>query len=214
VLVLLKLGLTENAGAVPLAKLGADIGISASEFHGALNRTAAAGLLDLDLRRPRLSPFLEFLEHGLRYVFISRRGEITRGIPTAHSIPLLSDALMQGAVATAKPEQQSQRGQYPSIREMFAQPDRYPSIREMFAERDRYPSTREMFAESAPLVWPHPEGQVRGESLEPLYPSAVDAALKDTKLYECLALVDALRVGRARERKLAIDFLTQSLGRT
>jgi len=67
-----------------------------------------------------------------------------------------------------------------------------------------------MFAEP-PLVWPHPEGDVRGESLEPLYPSAIDAARRDRALYESLALVDALRVGRARERALAIDLLTKRL---
>jgi len=73
-----------------------------------------------------------------------------------------------------------------------------------------YPSLQQMYADP-PLVWPHPEGEVRGESIEPLYPSAVDAARRDSRLYECLALVDALRIGRAREKKLAIDQLTARL---
>ena len=73
-----------------------------------------------------------------------------------------------------------------------------------------YPSLQQMFGEP-PLVWPHPEGEVRGESIEPLYRSAVDAARRDSRLYECLALIDALRVGRARERKMAIDLLTKRL---
>ena len=54
-----------------------------------------------------------------------------------------------------------------------------------------------------PPVWPLPEGEHRGVSLEPLYKTAPTAALKDPVLYELLALLDALRDGRARERKLA-----------
>ena len=38
------------------------------------------------------------------------------------------------------------------------------------------------------------------------------AALKDKKLHELLALVDALRVGRARERELAIIELKKRFG--
>ena len=52
-------------------------------------------------------------------------------------------------------------------------------------------------------VWPDPEGQVRGESFSPLYKSAPAAAKKDENLYQLLALVDAIRGGRARERELA-----------
>ena len=54
-----------------------------------------------------------------------------------------------------------------------------------------------------PPVWPFPQGKHRGVSLEPLYRTAPAAALRDPVLYETLALVDALREGRARERKLA-----------
>lgn len=54
-----------------------------------------------------------------------------------------------------------------------------------------------------PPVWPHPEGQVRGMTLDPLYKTVPAAASKDPALYELLALVDALRDGRIRERKLA-----------
>lgn len=54
-----------------------------------------------------------------------------------------------------------------------------------------------------PPVWPHPEGTARGEGLAPLYKSAPSAALRDARLYGWLALVDAVRAGRARERKLA-----------
>jgi len=54
-----------------------------------------------------------------------------------------------------------------------------------------------------PPVWPDPEGEVRGESFSPLYKSAPYAAKRDSELYQLLALVDAIRGGRARERELA-----------
>ena len=53
------------------------------------------------------------------------------------------------------------------------------------------------------LVWPYAKGTERGQAIEPLYPSVVEAALTKPELHELLALVDALRVGRARERELA-----------
>jgi hypothetical protein len=56
-------------------------------------------------------------------------------------------------------------------------------------------------------VWPSGKGKLRGQSIIPLYPSVVDAVLKDEKLYELLALVDAIRVGRAREKEIAINEL-------
>jgi hypothetical protein len=56
-------------------------------------------------------------------------------------------------------------------------------------------------------VWPSAEGEVRGESITPLYPSVPFAARQDDVLYALLALVDALRVGRAREVALAQDWL-------
>jgi hypothetical protein len=67
--------------------------------------------------------------------------------------------------------------------------------------------SRFMASDDLPPVWPDPEGTVRGESYEPIYPSAVVAAKRDSKLYEALALVDALRGGKARERKAAEECL-------
>jgi hypothetical protein len=61
---------------------------------------------------------------------------------------------------------------------------------------------------SLPPVWPHPEGSVRGIEFSPLYKSVPVAALRDPKLHELLALVDAIREGRAREREIAIRELT------
>ena len=58
-----------------------------------------------------------------------------------------------------------------------------------------------------PPVWAHPKGTVRGPSVAPLYKSGPDAALKDQRLYDYLALIDAVRLGRARERKFALEKL-------
>lgn len=67
----------------------------------------------------------------------------------------------------------------------------------------------ELIAPSAdpPPVWPHGKGTARGLALAPLYPSVPDAALKDARLYAALALLDALRMGQAREREAAQKLL-------
>jgi hypothetical protein len=67
-----------------------------------------------------------------------------------------------------------------------------PVMREHFQQEDLLPP-----------VWPDAEGTVRGESFSPLYASVPIAAKNDEILYELLALVDALRGGRAREREFA-----------
>ena len=54
-----------------------------------------------------------------------------------------------------------------------------------------------------PPVWPHAEGKVRGLAFSPLSKNAPKAAKKDKELYELLALIDAVREGRARERQYA-----------
>lgn len=53
------------------------------------------------------------------------------------------------------------------------------------------------------IVWPDAHGAVRGEGLAPLHACVPGAALRDAALYELLALFDALRAGRARERSMA-----------
>ena len=62
-----------------------------------------------------------------------------------------------------------------------------------------------------PPVWPDPEGEVRGESFSPLYKSVPIAAKNDPELYQLLALVDAIRGGRARERDIAKKELKKRL---
>lgn len=65
--------------------------------------------------------------------------------------------------------------------------------------------------EDPPPVWPSASGTVRGVAVQPLYPSVPAAAQKDPDLYEALSLVDALRIGAARERDLATKLLEKRL---
>ena len=60
-------------------------------------------------------------------------------------------------------------------------------------------------------VWPYAEGKVRGQSIEPLHKSVPVASLKDKKLYELLALADALRVGKVREKNIAMEELEKRI---
>lgn len=99
------------------------------------------------------SALLEFLLHGIRYVFPAEKGALTRGVPTGYAASPLKE----------------------------------------FIATDGEPIP----------VWPHAEGPVRGYSFSPLHKNVPQAALRDARLYELLALVDALRDGRARERDLA-----------
>ena len=52
-------------------------------------------------------------------------------------------------------------------------------------------------------VWPYAKGIDRGQAIEPLFSPVVEASLKDKELYELLTMVDAIRVGRIREKEIA-----------
>lgn len=74
------------------AGLAEELGISVSQLHSAVQRALAAGLAvrsngSIMPNRPALQ---EFILHGLKYVFFPERGELTRGMPTAHAAPPLA----------------------------------------------------------------------------------------------------------------------------
>ncbi|MEX0359611.1 MAG: hypothetical protein AB3N10_01360 [Allomuricauda sp.] len=60
-------------------------------------------------------------------------------------------------------------------------------------------------------VWPYAKGRARGQSIAPLYPTVPNAVVLDPYLHELLALMDAVRVGRAREKNLALELLEQRI---
>lgn len=145
------------------ASLAYELEMSSSQLHSAVKRALASQLATKHYHQisPNIRNLREFLIHGLKYVFVPDRGEITRGIPTGYASPFLDDLFV---------------------------------------------------SDGEPIpVWPHPEGTSRGMSFSPLYKIAPAAALRDERLYELLALVDAIRGGRAREQKMASDRLDQLL---
>ncbi|MFN9321081.1 MAG: hypothetical protein ACK58Q_10900 [Chitinophagales bacterium] len=139
--------------------LAIELGISGSEVSESLHRSSMSGLIAKDKKRLMKLSILDFLEHGLRYVYPQQLGAKVRGVPTAHSAP---------------------------------------------------PLNQEIVSEEA-YVWPYGEGTVRGESIEPLHQKVPEACLKDPEFYEYMALCDALRVGRAREKNKAIEILRKKL---
>ncbi|TVR77962.1 MAG: hypothetical protein EA412_09685 [Chitinophagaceae bacterium] len=139
--------------------LAIELGISGSEVSESLNRSSLAGLITKDKKHLMKLAILDFLTHGLRYVYPQHPGAKVRGMPTAHAAP---------------------------------------------------PLNQEIVSEEA-YVWPYGEGTVRGESIEPLHPKVPEACLKDPEFYEYMALCDALRVGRAREKNKAIEILREKL---
>jgi hypothetical protein len=146
-------------------RLAVSLYMSPSEVHAAVKRALAARLATLhaDRAHANVRNLKEFLLHGIQYVFIPERGELTRGIPTGASAQPLSSML----ASSGEP----------------------------------------------PQVWPVPDGGVRGQAFSPLYKSVPRAAQEDAKLYELLALVDALRGGFARERSLAASEIEKRLDR-
>lgn len=139
--------------------LAIELSISASEISESLNRSAIAGLISKDKKQLMKLAMLDFLEHGLKYVYPERPGAMVRGLPTAHSAPPLSQEIQSENV----------------------------------------------------YVWPFGAGKVRGESIEPLHPKVPASCLKDQIFYEYMALCDALRVGRVREKNIAIQELRKRL---
>jgi len=145
----------------PQRFLAEEIGLSQSEVSAACHRLKEVRLLIFDGRVMRPS-LLEFLVHGLKYVFPAKIGKTESGMPTGYATE---------------------------------------PLRGMFLASANEP----------PPVWPDANGTVRGLALQPLYESVPWAAKKDQTLYEYLALVDAIRSGRARERNMAIEILQQRL---
>lgn len=159
-LVLLKL-VTLNGQKWQFAQLAEELAMSASEVHSALRRSEESGLYNFSSRKLNGHGLLEFLVHGVQYVFPAKPGAITQGLVTSYAAEPLSQRIR--------------------------------------------------FDEAETPVMPLLHGPARGPEICPLYASAPKAAARDQQLHRLLALVDALRSGRARERKLAGELLRQEL---
>jgi hypothetical protein len=73
------------------------------------------------------------------------------------------------------------------------------------------PPLKGMIHSEEVFVWPIAEGTARGQSIEPLYKTVPLAVLNDNELYQLLALVESLRVGKVRERDLAFAELKKRI---
>jgi len=95
--VLLRLSLDEDA--LPsYAGLSAELSLTASEIHAAVDRAVTAQLARKDERgKPRVvrEALRQFVQHGARYCFPATRGELTRGMATLHAAPPLKDKIVQ-----------------------------------------------------------------------------------------------------------------------
>jgi len=140
--------------------LSASLFISPSEISESLNRSMIARLISPDKRKVFKTALLKFIENGLSFVFPAEPGAIMRGIPTAHSAPILKGYILS---------------------------------------EETY-------------VWPSPNGAAKGQVIIPLYPNQVQAVMQDEKLYNMLALIDSIRVGKVREVEKALDLLKQYFG--
>ena len=88
VAILLKI-ISINSESWQMVSLANSLRISISEISESLNRSRIAGLIDYNKKRINRQNLLEFLEHGVRYVFPQEPGSMVRGIPTAHSHPTM-----------------------------------------------------------------------------------------------------------------------------
>jgi len=159
IVVLLKV-LCKGAAGWKYESLQQELGLSKSAIFRSLNRCAGARFIS---KKPFTQFYaknvLEFLIHGIQYVFAAEPGKVTRGIATAHTAPPLNALIL--------------------------------------SEKDVY-------------VWPYAKGKQRGQAIEPLL-EHLAAIESDTALYQLLTLIDAIRVGKTREKQLAASLLTEQI---
>jgi len=77
-------------------ELAIELEMSASEVHAAIKRALEVGLAvkhDEDIW-PHSRNLEEFIVHGLQYVFVPKRGELTRGLATAYAAAPLNEHIV------------------------------------------------------------------------------------------------------------------------
>ncbi len=73
------------------------------------------------------------------------------------------------------------------------------------------PLNEKIISEKEIYVWPYLKGKLRGQSIEPLMKHVPEIVQHDKSLYEILALIDAIRIGRTREKEIAANLLKEKL---
>ena len=186
------------------AQLAQELGLSASEAHGAVKRGLQAGLL-LENRATLPQPMEGAPVSALGVQEPAGIYRVTQKRVRRHAQPLA------GVAATTD---NPVRPHAHNLAEFALHGARYafPGVRLPLTGGVPTSHSAPVFAGvfapgSTDFVWPHPNGKVRGVGVKPLHPSVPFAAMQDAKLYDLLALFDALRVGKARERGMALEQL-------
>lgn len=60
-------------------------------------------------------------------------------------------------------------------------------------------------------VWPDAAGVDRGNAISPIHSSVVTASRNDPAVHKMFSAIDALRIGAAREREMAVHFIRSKL---
>jgi len=97
IVVLLKLSLSQG-DRPPYLQLANDLHLYPSEVYASVKRARASSFVHGPELKDRLnrSALLEFLLHGIRYVFPAEPGAMTRGVPTRYAASPLKQHLEQG----------------------------------------------------------------------------------------------------------------------
>lgn len=186
------------------ARLAQELGLSASEAHASVKRGLLSGLL-LQNRASAVS-FAGAAGAGAHAIQepqgiyrVTRKRVRRSAVPSEEDVGLLDNPVRVHAQALAEFAVHGAKYAFPGVRLPLAVgvPTSHsaPAFAGVFAPG------------STDFVWPHPNGSVRGMGVEPLHPAVPFAAMQDAKLYDMLALFDALRVGKARERNMAMERL-------
>jgi hypothetical protein len=73
------------------------------------------------------------------------------------------------------------------------------------------PPLKDRIISNENYVWESAEGTMRGQMIEPLYPTIPNIVNQDSTLYELLTLVDAIRTGSARTVNIASEELKKRI---
>lgn len=187
------------------ARLAQELGLSASEAHACVKRGLQAGLLLRNFYAQPKSAALGVKEAAAIYRTPARPRRASRALQQEDAQAGSAPDKAADNPARVHPHQLAEFALHGA---KYAFPADKTELTIGVPTSHSAPAFAGVFAPgSDDYVWPHPNGTVRGIGVEPLHPSVPFAAMQDAKLYELLALFDALRVGRARERGMALKRL-------
>lgn len=185
-------------------------------FHGQYSLFANSEYEPMDLKPQELLVLLKVSAHPERkFTFASLAQELSMSAAEVHAS--VKRATAAGLVSVRG------KGDWlpirPALQEFMVHGARYafpaevgPSKRGVPTAHGAEPLASLLHSDASDVpVWAHSQGNARGPSISPIYRTAPQAALADPDLYRLLAVLDALRIGRARERELAAGYLVDAL---